>query len=258
MTFHIISVGWQCAEFLERTLESIERQSVDDWRSWIVYDPSDDNGALVLTDFLLSRPTDGRWHVHINTDRRYAVRNQYEAIVAAEPADDDIIVFLDLDGDQLAHEHALRSLQEAYADGTLLTYGAYRPVPDPGTTSPAVPFPDDVVASNGYRRHMLRGGGCCFNHLRTMSARLVKAIPVGHFHWAKGPKRGQWYDAGTDYIFMVAGLELAGGRYKCLDEVLCLYNHANPNADYLYHPAEANACTQDYLRRPSLRPLEPA
>ena len=255
MTFHIISTGWQCADWIEQTLKSIEKQSVEDWRAWIVYDPSEDDGALRLTDFLLARPLDGRWHVQINTDRRFAVRNQYEAIRRADPVDDDIIVFLDLDGDRFAHADVLLELKAAYATGMLLTYGSYKPVPPAAGCAPAVPFPRDVVRTNGYRRHILSGKGCCFNHLRTMSGRIANAIPDDHFRWAKGPKRGQWYEAGTDYIFMVAGLELAGGRYKCIDEVLCLYNNANPNADYLHHPAEANACTQDYLRRPPLAPL---
>ena len=257
MTFHIISTGWQCTQWFERTLLSIEKQSVTDWYSWIVYDPSDDDGAQRIVEFVQhpDRMMDNRWQVQINTDRRFAVQNQYEAIARANPADDDIIVFLDLDGDQFAHEHVLRSLQAAYSDGTLLTYGSYRAVPDPGTCGPAVPFPRDVVRDGSYRQHMLSGKGCCFNHTRSMSGRVFKAIPPDHFRWASGPKRGRFYEAGVDYIMMVAGLELAGGRYKCLTEVLCLYNHANELADYLYHPAEANACTQDYLRRPPLQPL---
>lgn len=259
MTFHIISVGWQCAEWIEQTLASIERQSVTDWQSWVVYDPSEDDGAERLIRWVDEHPDQaGRWHVKVNSDRRFAVRNQIEAIHAANPDDDDVIVFLDLDGDQLAHEHALLSLEAAYAGGTLLTYGNYRPVPYAKTCPPAVPFPQKVIDTGGYRRFMLDGGGCCFNHLRTMSARLAKAIPDDHFRWARGPKRGEWYEGGTDYIFMVAGLELAGGRHRCLPEVLCLYNNAQPHPDYLYHPAEASACTQDYLRRSVLPALERA
>lgn len=255
MTFHIISVGWQCAGWLEQTLASIEEQKRTDWQAWITYDPSDDDGAKRLVAWREERWRDGRWHVQLNTERKFAVRNQWEAITAADPDADDIIVFLDLDGDQLAHPRVLERLAGHYADGALLTYGSYRPVPDPRTCAPALPFPDEVVRTNSYRRHILSGAGCCFNHLRTMSGRVFKAIPPEHFRWARGPKRGQFYEAGTDYIFMVAGLELAGGHYLCVPEVLCLYNAANENADYLYHPAEANACTQDYLRRRPLKPL---
>jgi len=251
--FIVVSVGWQCAEFLERTLASIAAQSVDNWEAHIRYDPSDDNGADLIERWCDTREG---FNGQINTDRRFAVRNQYEAIVAAKPEDDDIIVFLDLDGDQLAHEHVLRDLAGHYADGLLLTYGSYRPIPDPGTTSPAVPFPDDVVARNAYRKYIVTpGASCCFNHLRTMSGRVFNNIPPDCFRWNSGPKKGQWYEAGTDYIYMISGLELAGGRYKCIDDVLCLYNHANPYADYLYHPAEADACTRNFLRRPPLLPL---
>lgn len=253
MTFKIISVGWQCADWLENTLRSIETQTVDDWESWVVYDPSDDNGADRLMGWLATHQDHAeKWRFRINRDRRYAVRNQYEAIVASDPQPGDIIVFLDLDGDQLAHPDVLSHLAEYYADGTLLTYGSYRPVPHADTCAPAVPFPVEVVASGTYRKWIRKGHGCCFNHLRTMAAETFLAIPPDQFHWANG---GGWYDAGTDYVFMLAGLEAAGGRYKCIDETLLLYNNANPNADYLYHPNEANACIQDFLRRPKLRPI---
>jgi hypothetical protein len=90
-----------------------------------------------------------------------------------------------------------------------------------------------------------------------MSGRVFNSIPKSHFRWPDGTRKaGQWYVAGTDYIFMTAGLERAGGRYKCISDVLLLYNHANPHADYLHHPADADACTQNYLRRPALNALK--
>jgi len=187
----------------------------------------------------------------LTTRQQFAVQNQVEAIAALAPEDDDIVVFLDLDGDMFAHPDVLAHLGTYYADGTLVTYGSYRPVPYAATCSPAIPFPPEVVKANAYRKHMLTSG-CCFNHLRTMKGRVVKAIPLDRFHWPDG----RWYQAGTDYIFMTAALELAGGRYKCVEEILLHYNHANPNADNLSHPAVADACTQNTLRRPPLEALD--
>jgi glycosyltransferase involved in cell wall biosynthesis len=254
VTFHIISVGWQCASWMEQTLRSVAVQSVDDWQAWVTYDPSDDDGADVLRAWGRSYADDPRWHIRINEDRRYAVRNQYEALAAAQPADDDIIVFLDLDGDRLAHPDVLAHLLGHYADGTLLTYGSYKAVPDPGTSPPAVPFPRKVIANSTYRKQMLTGI-CCFNHLRTMKGRVFNAIPPDHFRFAAGPRRGEWYTIGTDYVFMAPALELAGGRHKFITETLLLYNHDNPHADYLTQPVESFSCVQDTLHRPPLRGL---
>lgn len=251
MRFKIISVGWTCAEWLEQTLRSVERQSVDNWDIWITYDPSDDDGADRIRAWCDQR--DERWNYQINTVQQFAVRNQYEAIRALDPQDDDIVVFLDLDGDMLAHEDVLLHLGEYYEDGTLVTYGSYRPVPDMGTSPPAVPFPEHVVSSGRYREQMLTGI-CCFNHLRTMKGSVVNAIPENQFKFASG-KAGQWYTIGTDYIFMAPALELAAGRYKHIPEVLLLYNHDNPHADYLTHSVDSFKCVQDCLRRPALKGL---
>lgn len=253
MRFKIVTVGWNCVEYIERTLRSIEFQTVADYDVMVVDDATaDPRQAELIRSWCDAR--DDRWNFVINTERRNAVRNQHDAIRALDPADDDVIVWLDLDGDQFAHRRVLERVAAAYDDGqTLLTYGSYRPVPDMGTSTGVTPFPADVVAANAYRAETL-AGTCHFNHLRTMKGVIFRHIPPAHFRW---PGTDRWYAAGTDYIFMIAGLELAGGRYECIDEVLCLYNHANPYADNLAHPDESAACTQNYLRREPLAPLTP-
>lgn len=243
--FKIVSVGWRCADWWERTLASVQSQSIDNWDVWVTYDGGDDAGPAIEQ---WCNDHGDRWNFTQTDQQQYAVRNQWETIQRLAPEDDDIIVFLDLDGDQLAHPDVLAHLATYYARGDLLTYGSYQPVPWADTCSPATPFPPEVVASNSYRRHILQGGGCHFNHLRTMKGCIAKAIPESYFKW----EHGEWYGGGTDYIFMTAGLELAGGRYSCIPEVLLLYNHANPNADNICRPSQADAATRDFLGRPAL------
>lgn len=239
MMFKIISVGWNCQDWIDQTIVSVVEQNRDDWEMMIVYDGGD-NGTEHIHKW-----TGPRIRAKINDEQRFAVRNQYEGILALQPEPEDIIVFLDLDGDQLAHRGVLQRLDDYYADNTLLTYGSYKPIPDPGTTSPAQPFPPDVIARSTYRQYIARGGRCCFNHLRTMKGKVFNAIPADYFKWASG----DWYNAGTDYLFMLAGLELAAERHKCINETLLLYNHANPFADNVAHPAVTNACVNDILQR---------
>lgn len=249
MTFQIVSVGWNCAPFAERTLESILAQSFDDWRVRIVVDPSGDGTEEVVEKWLEAHPDD-RFSTQFNKRRQFAVRNQVEALEALDPDDDDIIVWLDLDGDQFAHKDVLARLRKYYRDDTLLTFGSFRPVPQSGEFSQARPFPREVIASNSYRDHILNVS-CCFNHLRTMKGVVYRNIPPDHFRWLSG----KWYEGGTDYIFMCAGLELAGSRHRYIKEILCLYNNANPNADYKVRGTQSSKCTVDYLKRPSLQPL---
>jgi glycosyltransferase involved in cell wall biosynthesis len=266
MNFKIVCAGWECATWLEQTLRSIEQQAVANWDVWITYDPSEDDGAQRIKEWCAER--DDRWHCTINTERKFAIRNQYEAIVNLAPADDDIVVFLDLDGDMLAHPHVLERLAQAYAEGALVTYGQYKPIPNPGTCTFARPYPRHVVAQNSYRAHHLNGGDTFFNHLRSMAGRIVKAIPEEMFKWPTSGfadlpsgrfawEAGDWYQGSTDYVFMLNALELAGGRYHCFTEVLLLYNHADGGrrADNKTHPHEAHVCLLNFFARPSLAPL---
>ena len=248
--FKIISAGWNCSNFIERTLRSVEMQTREDWEILVVYDRSSDDGAGKITRWCEMRE-DPRWKYQCNDDQRFAVRNQYEGLRSLAPEPDDICVFLDLDGDQLAHPQVLDRLAQCYEDDTLVTYGSYKPIPDPGTTQPAKPYPPWVVASNCYRPYILNGGETCFNHLRTMKGKVFNAIPESYFKW----DNGDWYTAGTDYTFMVAALELAGGRYKCVGEVFLLYNHDNPHADNKEHPEETGRCVIDSLNKAPLSPL---
>lgn len=255
MRYKIVSTGWNCAEWLEQTLRSVESQSVDNWDIWIIYDPSDDDGAWRVRSWCDER--DERWNYTINDERRFAVRNQYDAVRNLNPESEDVVIWLDLDGDMFAHVDVLKHLGSYYeeADKPLLTYGSYRAIPDAGTSPAAVPFPDDVVSSGSYRSQM-RTGICCFNHLRTMKGKVVNAIPETQFKFAKGPQAGQWYTTAGDYVFMACALELADGRYRVIEEVLLHYNHNNPYADYLMNSVASFATTNDFLCRPSIGPLE--
>lgn len=241
--FKIISVGWNCAQFLEQTLQSVVNQTRDDWVHMVVYDCSDDDGR----DLIL------KWHMEDPDKRRYlfrdgqyfAPRNQYEGLEMLGVENDDIVIWLDLDGDQLAHPEVLQRVAEAYDDGvTLLTYGTYRAEPDPGTPPPITYVPADVVAHNTYRQDALYNGPR-FNHLRTMKGQVVNSIPLASFQWRQQP--GNWYMSGADYLWMISGLERAGGRYKLITEVLVIYNDANPLADNKCHMQETSNCDIDFL-----------
>jgi hypothetical protein len=254
MAFKIISTGWNCGDFAELTLRSVEMQDRYDFEILAVVDPDPSNQTAEIVQNWVRKHNalgDSRWSCQINDEQRFAPRNQYEGIKALEPEDEDIIVFLDLDGDQLAQPYTLQRLADYYADSTLVTYGTYQPVPDLGLCQPAEPFPDHVVRTNSYRSHILNGGKTCFNHLRTMKGKVFKAIPEEYFKWTDG----SWYKAGTDYTFMMAALELAGGRYKCIMETMVIYNNANPHADNIEHPQETGRCVIDSLSKPPLNPL---
>lgn len=247
MTFRVISVGWDCADWLENTLASIEAQEIQDYTVMVVDDATEDprQAERIARWCDLRGP---RWQYQINTERKFAVRNQVEGIRAMNPDPDDVIVWLDLDGDQLAHPQVFNTLKAYYEGAIDLTYGQYRPVPNMGTSTFASPYPAEVVADGSYRKFTLTHG-CRFNHLRTMRAKIFQQIPEREYK----DDAGEWLTAGADYVMMMCGLELACGRYACIPEVLMLYNHAQPHPDNQYHPKTADAANELILSRRSLR-----
>jgi hypothetical protein len=248
--FKIISVGWQCSDWVQQTLNSVQLQTRTDWDLMVVYDKSADDGGNKIRNWCNRADLHGKASYVLNDEQHYACRNQYVGLKLLAPEDNDIIIFLDLDGDQLAHSRVLQSVADAYEDDTLVTYGSYKPVPDEGTSSPAIPFPRDVVVANSYRNFINQPlTPTSFNHLRTMKGRVFNSIPEDQFK----RENGEWYTIGTDYVFMIPALERAGGKYKCLTETLLLYNHDNPYADFRVNPGHDGVV--DVLKRTPLDPL---
>lgn len=246
MHFKIISVGWECGDAIYRTLNSIEKQVHTDWEAHIVDDASGPEQQQIIKDWCDSHGD--RWSYTLNAENRGAVRNQYEGVRAMNPSDEDVIVFLDLDGDQLAHEFVLLRLEKFYSDDTLVTYGNYRPVPDPGGPMPVHPFPPDVVERNSYREYT-QTHGTRYNHLRTTKWKVLKHIPKSYFMFSES----EWLFSPTDLVVMMGCLELAGGKYKCIGETLLLYNEQQPHPDHTRNPEE-NVRGSNYTF--SLPPLE--
>lgn len=228
--FKIISVGWECGEFFKQTIESVRMQNYPFWQLHVVDDGSDPEYQKRIGSWI-EQLHDSRIIYTAHAENRGAVRNQYEGIRSLDPRDGDIVIFLDLDGDRLATPNVLERLLYYYRDDTLVTYGSYRPVPDPGGPVPVSPYPPEVVRDNSYRQYT-QTHGTRYNHLRTAKWECLKQIPLSYFQFSPG----QWLFSPTDLVVMMGCLELAGGRYKCIDETLLLYNDQQPHPDHTRNP----------------------
>jgi glycosyltransferase involved in cell wall biosynthesis len=250
--FKIISVGWNCESVAEQTLRSIDAQTLHNYDVLVVDDASTD-GTYALVD-AWAREHGQNWKVLRTPTRQFVVRNQYGAVHSPllDVGDDDVVIFLDLDGDRFAHDQVLECLTEAYGRGNLVTYGSFRNATETARCPITMRFPPEVEAANSYRAELGKGQQVFFNHLRTMAGVIAKAIPESYFKFDDGT----WYTSATDYAFMAAALELAGGRYESIDEVLCIYNNVQPHPDNKTQPAATvNAAMHTFRRRP-LAPLE--
>jgi hypothetical protein len=85
-----------------------------------------------------------------------------------------------------------------------------------------------------------------------MAGVIAKAIPDSYLKFDDG----RWYTSATDYAFMAAALELAGGRYESINEVLCIYNDRQPHPDNMTQPDATVRAAMHTFRRVPLAPLE--
>ena len=246
MTFRIISCGWQAGYFPLTTLQSIEEQTCRDFTVSIGYEGYDEANNAIRNWVAGHEPA--RYVYDFREDPStflYDNHSRYKAITNMPLDDEDVIIFLDIDGDKFWHPHVLSNLIDYYSDGTLLTYGSYQPYPDSPTCSPAQPYPDHIIESRDYRAF----GLLWFNHLRTMKGKVFKAIPQDQFKWAG---TNDWYPKGCDVTFTISGLELVGRRHKVITETLMGYHSENPNSAWRVNPREIDNCTKDFMSRPKL------
>lgn len=246
MKFKIITAAWNCEQYVDRCIESVEMQTHRDFDVCMVDDASDDNtgeritGACIRNDWLYMR----------RPKRVGACQNQYEGLLYLGGDPEDVIVFLDAD-DRLAHPHVLEHLVDYYSDGTLVTWGSYDTDPPSPTCSMAGPYPPEVVAQRSFRDHSRRGRGIPWNHLRTFKWKVFERMNRDDFI---GPD-GRFYQSATDAAFMYPALEIGAPYIKYIPEVLCTYTSDNPLADWRTQPRQCDRDHQHILRRPPKEPL---
>lgn len=201
-----------------KNIRSILEQDYDNYWVYIINDCSTDDTSLKIKNYIKSHPYGGRVIVVDNNKRIGAMANYYHVINSL----DDHVIVLNVDGDDwLAGPHVLSYINDLYQnDNIWLTYGQYKEHPSDNIGFCAG-YPKDVIANNSYRKH-----GLPISHLRTYYAWLFKKIDPRDLMY-----RGQFVQATCDKVLMVPMIEMSGGRFKCIDEVLYIYNAVNPISD---------------------------
>jgi hypothetical protein len=103
-----------------------------------------------------------------------------------------------------------------------MTYGRYEEYPHGRAPTEYHPYPPDVIERNSFREY-----NWLASHLRTYKRELFLLISDVDF---KLPD-GEWLDVTGDQAFMLPMLEMAGNKSRFIDEILYVYNVANPTRD---------------------------
>lgn len=245
MRYKLIVAGYNCFDYAKRCLDSIQSQTLKNFDVCVVDDASTDER---LAPMLESYCAEQGWiflHRDVNAG---ALRSQHEGITLLDPEDGDVIVWVDLD-DALSSERSLEILDSYYDDDTPMTYGSYQSVPYSETCPPVMRYPEKCEQRNEYRQ--MRKWGLNYNHLRTVKWDLYKRLDVKKDFMF----RGEWMHLASDTAVMIPCLEMSGGKYKVIPEILYNYSSDNPISEWRKAPTGTDDMHAHLMNSPRKKPI---
>ena len=222
--FKIIVPLYNVEKWIKMTIRSLKLQSYKNFQCILVDDCSTDSSVEIIRKEIAEDP---KFLLIENKDKKLALKNIYEAIVAATPANEDIIITLDGD-DWLAAKNTLEILNNKYKeDDCWITYGSYIEYPSKVRGKFSRQIPKEIIDSNSFRESEWMS-----SHLRTFKYKLWKMIKKEDFL----EDDGRFCDGAWDMIFMFPMLEMAGTKSSYIKDILHVYNRNNPlNEDKIDH-----------------------
>lgn len=242
--FTIIIPSRNNSEWVERTLGSVASQSVHTWNAIYINDASTDDTAQKVEQFRKIHGLEGKIILINNEMRQGALANIVKAVYMCE--DWDVMVTLDGD-DWLSGPDVLKKLDAVYNQNDIwMTYGSYRQFPSGSKGTFVKPIPTEITASNTYRKHPWS-----VSHLRTFYAWLFKAIRLEDLKI-----NGEYFPMSGDLACMFPMIEMSGGRFQYIPDILYIYNVQTPSNDHKLNRALQERMGRIIKNRPPYQPLD--
>lgn len=220
--FVVVIPSYNNELWVEKNLRSVLSQEYDNFSVIIIDDCSRDKTYHMAQEIIAKYDVNNITTLIHNENRHGALANLYTSIHECD--DNAIIVTVDGD-DWLYNEYVLSYLNTVYQDNNVwMTYGQFIEYPSNSfNPSYSQVFPDEVVMSNTFRlyKHLP------ISHLRTFYAWLFKAIKLEDMLY-----EGNFYTMTWDKVMMSCMIEMAGSHYKCIPDILYVYNNTNPISDH--------------------------
>lgn len=216
----VVVASYNNKAWFERNLDSIYMQKYTNYRVIYIDDCSTDGTYDLVRDYIDSYNHTNNTILVRNESKIGALANQYKAIHSCK--NHEIILILDGD-DWFAHDGVFEYINKVFSDPNVwITYGQFKEYPSDGIGF-CCPMPEDIVLRNAYREH-----GHIPSHLRSFYAWLFKKIKKEDLCIDEDfmPMTG-------DIAAMFPMMEMAGGRFKFIPDVLYVYNTSNPISDHL-------------------------
>lgn len=242
--FVFIITSYNNAAYYKKNIDSVLMQDYDGpFRVIYIDDCSTDGTGDLVEAYVKSLGVEHLFTIIKNKINLKKVCNFY---LAAHMCHDDEVL-LDFDGDDRLpdwHVHVLSRLDQAYQDPNVwVTYGNYCCTNGDKNGNKAISR--QVIEANAYRDNVW-----CTSHLKTFYAKLCKLIKKEDLM-----HNGKFIPIVGDQAIMFPILEMSGGRFKFIDEILYVYNNSNPLNDNKVHNQIKNYFKNIILKGHRYQPL---
>jgi glycosyltransferase involved in cell wall biosynthesis len=222
--FHIVVPFYNVEQWISNCIKSIKGQDYKNYSVTLVNDCSTDKTVEIINNLISE---DDRFKLINTKENGGALNSTYTGINDASPLDEDIIIVLDGD-DWFSSRKTLDIVNDAYNDhNCLITYGSYVTYPDKDRGKFSRQIPDWIVKDKMFRQNPWMS-----SHLRTFKAKLWNAIKKEDITG----KDGKIYSMAGDLPVVFPMLEMAEERSYFIEDIVHVYNRANPlNEDKVNH-----------------------
>lgn len=212
MRFIIISSGLNCKQLAKACIESVKRQTYNNYIAVFISDGSTDGTNNVLFDATIKEKN---LHSEVYPDNVGAAKRRWNAITKYATNPEDVILLLGLD-DALMTPNALQIIKHQYDHGKWMTYGNWRD--NMGKMLPRsfdLDFQQKIHDARDYRKVAYRSTAP-----NTFKRFLFDQLTERDFIF-----EGKWVLATTESNLMFSCLEMCGQqRIGVIREPIYLYN----------------------------------
>ena len=202
-----------------KNLDSLRNQKYENFHVIYINDNSTDKTGEMVQRYIKEHRLEKKFTLINNAERLGALENQYNAVHSC--ANDSIVTLVDGD-DQFAHPDVLNIINSMYQDPNIwLTYGQFRVFPG-GKIWKCTTFSSDTIEKNDFRKTPF-----IVSHLRTFYAGLFKLIKKEDLFYD-----GKFFEMTGDRAAMAPLIEMTGGKFAYISDILYLYNNENPINDH--------------------------
>ncbi len=240
----VLITSYNNSEWYDENLSSVFFQKYRNYRVIYIDDCSTDDTYQLVLEKVKQNKNKCLVQIIQNTENKGVLANVYTASHTC--TDEEIIVILDGD-DTFAHPEVLMRINRAYHNNNVwMTYGQYRES-STQKIGKCAPIPITFIHRNAYREY-----SWVTSHVRTYYAWLFKCITKESLM-----HNGAFFPVASDLAAMFPMLEMAGGRFEFINEVLYVYNTTNQLNNFKLRRKKQISCARMIRSSPRYQPLLP-